>query len=94
MARASPAIRLGVSERGLSCKAESKPSARSALQERPRRYSPHLNKAETYWRKAKYQWLKPADYGSFTKLVQKIYHIFNQIGLEYKMAFKELHALT
>jgi len=26
--------------------------------------------------------------------VQKIYHIFNQIGLEYKMAFKELHALT
>jgi transposase len=30
------------------------------------RYSPHLNKAETYWRKAKYEWLKPADYGRST----------------------------
>ena len=58
------------------------------------RYSPHLNKAETYWRKAKYEWLKPADYGSFTKFKKKIYHIFNQIGVEYRVAFKELHALT
>jgi hypothetical protein len=32
------------------------------------KYSPHLNKAETYWRKAKYEWLKPVDYGSFAKL--------------------------
>jgi hypothetical protein len=57
-------------------------------------YSPHLNKAETYWRKAKYEWLKPADYGSFSKFRKKIYQIFNQVGLEYKVAFKELHSST
>lgn len=55
-------------------------------------YWPHLNKAETYWRKAKYEWLKPMDYGSFSKFKNKIYHIFNQVGLEYKVAFKELHS--
>ncbi len=58
------------------------------------RYSPHLNKAETYWRKAKYEWLKPADYGSFSKFRKKIYHIFEQVGAEYKVAFKELHPAT
>ena len=58
------------------------------------RYSPHLNKAETYWRKAKYEWLKPADYGTFSKFRKKIYHIFSQVGLEYKVAFKELHSST
>lgn len=58
------------------------------------RYSPHLNKAETYWRKAKYEWLKPSDYGSFAKFEKKIYHIFNQVGAEYQVAFKELHPST
>lgn len=58
------------------------------------RYSPHLNKAETYWRKAKYEWIKPSDYGSFAKFKKKVYHIFNQIGVEYKVVFKELHSLT
>jgi transposase len=29
------------------------------------KYSPHLNLAETLWRKAKYEWLKAADYFSF-----------------------------
>jgi transposase len=58
------------------------------------RYSPHLNKAETYWRKAKYEWLKPSDYGSFAKFKKKVYHIFNQIGAEYKVVFKELHSVT
>jgi hypothetical protein len=53
-----------------------------------------LNKAETYWRKAKYEWLKPADYGSFKKFRKKIYYIFNQVGSEYKVAFKELHPST
>ena len=28
------------------------------------KYSPHLNIAETFWRKAKYEWLRPSDYGS------------------------------
>jgi transposase len=58
------------------------------------RYSPHLNKAETYWRKAKYEWLQPADYGSFRKFRKKIYHIFDQVGVEYKVAFKEMHSST
>lgn len=31
-------------------------------------YSPHLNLAETLWRKLKYQWLKPHDYLCFENL--------------------------
>ena len=54
------------------------------------RYCPHLNKAETFWRKAKYEWLKPSDYASFSKYERKINQIFNGIGLEYKVNFKEL----
>jgi hypothetical protein len=54
------------------------------------RYCPHLNKAETFWRKAKYEWLKPSDYVSFGKYERKIKEIFNQIGLKYKVNFKEL----
>jgi hypothetical protein len=54
------------------------------------RYCPHLNKAETFWRKAKYEWLKPADYASFAKYKRKIKEIFNGIGLQYKVNFKEL----
>ena len=52
--------------------------------------SPHLNKAETFWRKAKYEWLKPTDYASFAKYKRKIKEIFNGIGLQYKVNFKEL----
>ncbi len=54
------------------------------------KYSPHLNIAEIYWRKAKYEWLKPSDYFSFAKYRQKIKEIFNGIGLDYKIIFKEL----
>ena len=54
------------------------------------RYSPHLNKAEIYWRKAKYEWLEPKDYGKFSKFRKKVYHIFNNIGSEYNIAFKEM----
>ena len=58
------------------------------------RYSPHLNKAEIYWRKAKYEWLKPTDYGSYSKFRKKIYDIFDQIETEYQVSFKELHPST
>jgi len=54
------------------------------------KYSPHLNIAETFWRKAKYEWLKPADYFSFDDFKQKIAYIFANIGTEYKIKFKEL----
>jgi transposase len=58
------------------------------------RYSPHLKKAETYWRKAKYEWLKPVDYGSLSKFRKKIYHIFDEVGLKDKVVFKELYSST
>ena len=54
------------------------------------RYCPHLNKAETFWRKAKYEWLKPSDYFSFAKYERKIKEIFNGIGRRYKVNFKKL----
>ena len=54
------------------------------------KYSPHLNIAETFWRKAKYEWLKPADYLSFDGFKQKVAYIFANIGTEYKIKFKEL----
>lgn len=55
------------------------------------KYSPHLNIAEIYWRKAKYEWLKPSDYFSFARYKQKIKEIFNGIGIDYKIVFKELN---
>jgi len=54
------------------------------------KYSPHLNIAEVYWRKAKYEWIKPSDYYSFAKYKRKIKEIFNGIGVDYKIIFKEL----
>lgn len=54
------------------------------------KYSPHLNLAETYWRKAKYEWLRPSDYGSLRKFKKKIKHIFNHIGLEYTIQFHQM----
>ncbi len=50
----------------------------------------HMNKAETFWRKATYEWLKPSDYASFGRYKRKIKQIFNRIGLKYKVNFKEL----
>lgn len=54
------------------------------------RYSPHLNLAETFWRKAKYEWLRPSDYGSFAKFKKKVKAIFTNIGSEYKIKFHQM----
>ncbi len=54
------------------------------------KYSPHLNLAETFWRKAKYEWLRPGDYGSFAKYKKKVKAIFNNIGTKYKIAFSQM----
>ena len=54
------------------------------------KYSPHLNIAETYWRKAKYEWLRPGDCGSFAKYEKKVKAIFTGIGTEYKIAFGQM----
>ena len=53
------------------------------------KYSPHLNLAETFWRKAKYEWLKPADYLSFEKFKEKVIEIFANNGTKYLIKFKE-----
>lgn len=53
------------------------------------KYSPHLNLAETFWRKAKYEWLKPADYFSFEKFKEKVAEIFTNVGAKYRINFKE-----
>lgn len=52
-------------------------------------YSPHLNRIETFWRKCKYEWLLPEDYQSWQKLTNKIEHILDTFGDEYKIKFKE-----
>ena len=54
------------------------------------KYAPHLNLAETFWRKAKYEWLKPADYMSFDKFKEKITEIFTNIGSKYRINFTGL----
>jgi transposase len=56
------------------------------------KYSPHLNLAETFWRKAKYEWLRPTDYASFAKFKKKIKHIFANIGLKDKIQFQQMMA--
>ena len=44
------------------------------------RYGPHLNKAETFWRKAKYEWHKPTDDASFAKYERKIKELESNRG--------------
>ena len=56
----------------------------------PPKYSPHLNIAETFRRKAKYEWLRPSDYGWFAKYKKKIRAIFTGIGTEYKIAVTQM----
>jgi transposase len=53
------------------------------------KYSPHLKLAEIFWRKAKYEWLKPADYFSFEKFKEKVAEIFTNISTKYRINFKE-----
>lgn len=51
-------------------------------------YSPHLNHAETLWRKMKLEWLAPADYQSKETLHHKVKHILkNYNNSEFKINF-------
>ncbi len=54
------------------------------------KYSPHLIIAETFWRKPKYERLKPSDYFSFATYKWKIKEIVNKIGVDYKFRAKFL----
>lgn len=52
------------------------------------KYSPHLNKIETLWRKTKYEWIRPEDYSSYKTLKQSVLKIFSLVGEKYKINFK------
>jgi transposase len=44
------------------------------------RYSPHLNRIETLWRKTKYEWLKPRNYKTWGTLTSSIKNILASFG--------------
>lgn len=52
------------------------------------KYSPHLNRIETLWRKIKYEWLKPHNYLSWKTLNNALDDIFINIGSKYSIQFK------
>lgn len=58
------------------------------------RYSPHLNLIETLWRKIKYEWLKAHHYLNWKTFVTALDYIFQNIGSEFTINFKEQLAET
>lgn len=54
-------------------------------------YSPHLNLAETLWRKLKYDWLRPRDYLSFDHLHYAVQLALAAVGSQLTIAFAKLN---
>lgn len=52
-------------------------------------YSPHLNIAETLWRKLKYEWLQPADYATTDGLFYQVRQALAAVGTNLKIRFSE-----
>ena len=52
-------------------------------------YSPHLNIAETLWRKLKYEWLQPADYATTDGLFYRVRQALSAVGSTLKIRFSE-----
>ncbi len=50
-------------------------------------YSPHLNIAETLWRKLKYEWLRPEDYADEDTLRYAVWTALKAVGHSLKIAF-------
>ena len=50
-------------------------------------YSPHLNLAETLWRKLKYDWLRPYDYLSFGTLQDATRRALAAVGSQLTISF-------
>ena len=50
-------------------------------------YSPHLNPAETVWRKLKYEWLSPSDYESKGHLQYAVRQALSAFGKSLKIRF-------
>lgn len=54
-------------------------------------YSPHLNIAETLWRKMKYEWLSPSDYVDKQQLHYSVRQILGAVGSILKIKFSEFN---
>lgn len=52
-------------------------------------YSPHLNIAETLWRKLKHEWLQPADYATPDGLFYRVRQALAAVGSVLKIKFSE-----
>ena len=52
-------------------------------------YSPHLNLAETLWRKLKYEWLRPRDYLSFDALQDATRRALAAVGSRLTITFSK-----
>ena len=50
-------------------------------------YSPHLNIAETLWRKLKYEWLKADDYADKETLCYRVRQALAAVGTSLKIRF-------
>lgn len=54
-------------------------------------YSPHLNIAETVWRKLKYEWLAPIDYEDEQRLRYSVKQALNEFGRSLKINFSDFY---
>ena len=54
-------------------------------------YSPHLNIAETLWRKLKYEWLQPSDYATTYGLFYQVRQALAAVGRGLKIRFSEFN---
>jgi transposase len=53
--------------------------------------SPHLNIAETLWRKLKHEWLRPADYATPDGLFYRVRQALAAVGSMLKIKFSEFN---
>ncbi|MCA1624996.1 MAG: IS630 family transposase [Acidobacteria bacterium] len=54
-------------------------------------YSPHLNLAETLWRKLKYEWLQPSDYTTTDGLFYQVRQALAAVGKGLNIRFSEFN---
>lgn len=59
------------------------------------KYTPHLNRIETLWRKVKYEWLKPRHYKSWRSLTNAVKNILASFGSDlYDIKFSKPFYIT
>jgi transposase len=54
-------------------------------------YSPHLNLAETLWRKLKYEWLQPSDYVTTDGLFYRVRQALAAVGSILEIHFSDFN---